>query len=143
MGSITRITWMSGRPLKHERAYFVDRPPSQKRNGLRARAEADPNRKKHGFRRSVAGSEFGDRLQPTERRRTGGSVLRSRSFTYAARAWWWFLQADGVLHTRQEVQRATASTTSVHRPPNQDRRARLLAFPWAGKCGPRERMLSR
>src|SRR5665647_988812 len=35
MGSITRITWMSGRPLKHERSYFVDRPPSQKRNGQR------------------------------------------------------------------------------------------------------------
>src|ERR1019366_7734219 len=29
------------------------------------------------------------------------------------------------------VQRATASTTSVHRPPDQDRRACLLAFPWA------------
>src|SRR5665647_374143 len=35
MGSITRITWMSGRPLKHERSYFVDRPPSQKRKRVR------------------------------------------------------------------------------------------------------------
>ena len=32
MGGITRITRMSGRPFKHERSYFVDRPPSQKRN---------------------------------------------------------------------------------------------------------------
>src|SRR5680860_1822703 len=30
----------------------------------------------------------------------------------------------------------TTRSTSVHRPPNTDRRARLLAFPWAGKCGP-------
>ena len=36
-----------------------------------------------------------------------------------------------------------ASTTSVHRPPSPDRRARLLAFAWAGKCGPRDPMLSR
>ena len=35
------------------------------------------------------------------------------------------------------IQLTTASTTSVHRPPNQDRRARLLAFPWAGKSGSR------
>jgi predicted nucleotidyltransferase component of viral defense system len=44
---------------------------------------------------------------------------------------------------RREVQRATASPTSVRRPPNPDRRARLLAFPWAGKCGHRNPMLSR
>jgi hypothetical protein len=33
-------------------------------------------------------SACGDRLHLSGRRRTGGSVLRSRSFTYAARAWW-------------------------------------------------------
>jgi len=37
MGSITRITRMSGRSLiKHVRSYFVDRPPSRQRKGDRS-----------------------------------------------------------------------------------------------------------
>src|SRR5674476_773292 len=79
----------------------------------------------------------GDRLHLSGRRRTGGRCCAAgRLLTLRGRGGW-FLQADGVLHTRQEVQRATASTTSVHRPPDPDRRVCLLAFPWAGKCGSR------
>src|ERR1035437_3632509 len=68
--------------------------------------------------------------QPNVAAPVGRCCAAGRLLTLRGRGGW-FLQADGVLHTRQEVQRATASTTSVHRPPNQDRRARLLAFPWA------------
>src|SRR5665647_1595397 len=74
--------------------------------------------------------------QPNVAAPVGRCCAAGRLLTLRGRGGW-FLQADGVLHTRQEVQRATASTTSVHRPPDPDRRACLLAFPWAGKCGSR------
>jgi hypothetical protein len=45
----------------------------------------------------------------------------------------WFLQADGVVHPRQEIQRATASTTKVHRPPDPDRRAVLIGLSLGGQ----------
>ena len=94
------------------------------------------------------------------RRRTGGAMLSVGSFAYAPRAWWMVpASADGVLHihrdygaagpvprvatTRQEVQWATASITSVHRPPNPDLQACLLAFPRAGKCGSRGQEVDR
>ena len=38
--------------------------PSRMTNGLRARAETVPNRHKHGFRRSVAGSVYGHERTP-------------------------------------------------------------------------------
>jgi len=64
-GSVTHLTASRPRPprgissapgsmpAQAIRSIGVDRSPSRKRNGLRARAEVVPNRHKHGFRRSV------------------------------------------------------------------------------------------
>jgi len=62
------------------------------------------------------------------------------------------------LHRRIPAASATSTTTDSHAPdrrrthppppqkgraPDPDRRACLLAFPWADKCGPKDPMLSR
>src|ERR1035437_7071086 len=80
--------------------------------------------------------------QPNVAAPVGRCCTAGRLLTLRGRGGW-FLKADGVLHTRQEVQRATASTTSVHRPPNQDRRGGVFGFSLGGEGGPRDPMLSR